>query len=77
MACALSLWHSGVKDIALVEATQHGNGNTSRAMVIHAGTLEVRSCKDVDEVPSNAPHRSWIMSTVPMLWSNAGLRFLQ
>ena len=44
MACALSLWYSGVKDVTLVEAVSQGNGNlSSRAMVIHAATLEVRS----------------------------------
>ena len=44
MACALSLWYSGVKDVTLVEAVPQGNGNlSSRAMAIHAATLEVRS----------------------------------
>ena len=44
MACALSLWYSGVKDITIVEAVEQGNGNlSSRAMAIHAATLEVRS----------------------------------
>src|SRR5579863_4474861 len=77
MTCALSLWHSGVKDVTIVEAAEQGNGNTSRAMIIHAVTLEVRSCQLVDVVPSNATNRSWIISTVPMLWSNAGSRFLK
>jgi 2-polyprenyl-6-methoxyphenol hydroxylase-like FAD-dependent oxidoreductase len=67
MTCALSLWHSGIKDVTIVEASGQGNGNTSRAMVIHAATLEVRSCEHVDVVPSNATYRSWIMSTAPML----------
>jgi len=41
MACALSLWHSGVKDVVIVDAVEHGNGNdASRAMAIHAATLE-------------------------------------
>jgi hypothetical protein len=45
MACALSLWHSGVKDVVIVDAVEHGNGNdASRAMAIHAATLEVRPC---------------------------------
>jgi len=44
MACALSLWYSGVKDVTIVEAAAEGNGNlASRAMTIHAATLEVRS----------------------------------
>ena len=43
MACALSLWYSGVKDVTIVEAAAEGNGNlASRAMAIHAATLEVR-----------------------------------
>jgi 2-polyprenyl-6-methoxyphenol hydroxylase-like FAD-dependent oxidoreductase len=77
MTCALSLWYSGVKDVTIVEATEQGNGNTSRAMVIHAATLEVRPCEHVDLAPSNATNRRWIMSIVPMLWSNAGSRFLK
>jgi 2-polyprenyl-6-methoxyphenol hydroxylase-like FAD-dependent oxidoreductase len=43
MACALSLWSSGVKDVVIVDALELGD-NTSRAMAIHAATLEVRSC---------------------------------
>jgi len=44
MACALSLWYAGVKDVTIVEAVAEGNGNlSSRAMAIHAATLEVRS----------------------------------
>ena len=44
MACAISLWYSGIKDVTIVEAVAEGNGNlASRAMVIHAATLEVRS----------------------------------
>jgi len=39
MACALSLWHSGVKDVVIVDALELGD-NTSRAMAIHAATLE-------------------------------------
>ena len=43
MTCALSLWYSGVKDVTIVEAVAEGNGNlASRAMAIHAATLEVR-----------------------------------
>jgi 2-polyprenyl-6-methoxyphenol hydroxylase-like FAD-dependent oxidoreductase len=41
MACALSLWYSGVKDITIVDAV-HQDDHTSRAIVIHAATLEVR-----------------------------------
>ena len=44
MACALSLWSSGVRDIVIVDAVEHGYGDkSSRAIVIHAATLEVRS----------------------------------
>ena len=44
MACALSLWYSGIKDVTIVEAVAKGNGNlASRAMAIHAATLEVGS----------------------------------
>ncbi|KAI0256911.1 hypothetical protein BJV78DRAFT_1272956 [Lactifluus subvellereus] len=39
MACALSLWHSGVKDVTIVDAIEQGS-NFSRAMVIHTATLE-------------------------------------
>jgi len=40
MACALSLWHSGVKDVTIVDAVSQEN-HTSRATVIHSATLEV------------------------------------
>jgi 2-polyprenyl-6-methoxyphenol hydroxylase-like FAD-dependent oxidoreductase len=41
MACALSLWSSGVRDIVIVDALEYGQGDTaSRAIVIHAATLE-------------------------------------
>ena len=45
MACALSLWSSGVRDMVIVDAVEQGHGgdNSSRAFSIHAGTLEVRS----------------------------------
>jgi len=50
MGCALSLWHSGVKDVVIVDAVVQGNGNdASRAMAIHAATLEALetiSCTD-------------------------------
>jgi len=39
MACALSLWFSGVKDVVIVDAVEQGD-HASRAMVIHAATLE-------------------------------------
>ncbi|KAI0306374.1 FAD/NAD-P-binding domain-containing protein [Multifurca ochricompacta] len=39
MACALSLWYSGVKDVTVVDAVEQGD-HASRAMVIHAATLE-------------------------------------
>lgn len=42
MACALSLWYSGVKDVTIVDAVEQGS-NFSRAMVIHTATLEVRA----------------------------------
>lgn len=44
MACALSLWLSGVKDFVIVDATDNRKGDlSSRAFVLHAATLEVRS----------------------------------
>ncbi|KAI0273379.1 FAD/NAD-P-binding domain-containing protein [Gloeopeniophorella convolvens] len=39
MACALSLWYAGVKDVVVVDAVDQGD-HSSRAMVIHAATLE-------------------------------------
>ena len=45
MACALSLWSSGVRDMVIVDALEEGRGDrSSRAFVLHAATLEVRSC---------------------------------
>ena len=44
MAAALSMHRAGVKDVVLVEGSAfYEGGLLSRAMVIHAGTLEVRS----------------------------------
>jgi len=44
MACALSLWTSGVRDIVVVDEVDHGFGDkSSRAFSIHAATLDVRS----------------------------------
>ena len=44
MACALSLWLSGVRDLVIVEAAEDRKGDlSSRAFVLHAATLEVRS----------------------------------
>ncbi|KAI9457303.1 FAD/NAD-P-binding domain-containing protein [Russula earlei] len=42
MACAISLWDSGVKDVVIVDADEQALGvsNASRAIVIHAATLE-------------------------------------
>ncbi|KAH9180772.1 FAD/NAD-P-binding domain-containing protein [Lactarius sanguifluus] len=39
MACALSAWYSGIKDVTVVDAVEQGE-HASRAMVIHAATLE-------------------------------------
>ncbi|KAI9459478.1 FAD/NAD-P-binding domain-containing protein [Lactarius psammicola] len=39
MACALSAWYSGIKDVTIVDAVEQGD-HASRAMVIHAATLE-------------------------------------
>ncbi|KAN0140849.1 FAD/NAD-P-binding domain containing protein [Lactarius tabidus] len=39
MACALSAWYSGIKDVTIVDAVEQDN-HSSRAMVIHAATLE-------------------------------------
>jgi 2-polyprenyl-6-methoxyphenol hydroxylase-like FAD-dependent oxidoreductase len=41
LACALSLVNQGFHDFAIVDAVLEGE-NTSRALVIHAATLEVR-----------------------------------
>jgi 2-polyprenyl-6-methoxyphenol hydroxylase-like FAD-dependent oxidoreductase len=44
MASAISLWLSGVKDLVIVDAAQDRKGDlSSRAFVLHAATLEVRS----------------------------------
>jgi 2-polyprenyl-6-methoxyphenol hydroxylase-like FAD-dependent oxidoreductase len=43
LAAALSLLHRGFKDFVIVDAVEQGE-NTSRALVIHAATLEVRQC---------------------------------
>ena len=40
MSCALSAWYSGIKDVTIVDAVEQDN-HSSRAMVIHAATLEV------------------------------------
>src|SRR6266849_1990028 len=43
MAAALSLWSSGVRDIVIVDAVEHGHGDkSSRAFAVHAATLDVR-----------------------------------
>ena len=41
LACAISLIKHGVHDITIVDAVLQGE-NTSRAIIIHAATLEVR-----------------------------------
>jgi len=41
LACALSLVNQGFRDFVIVDAVLEGE-NTSRALVIHAATLEVR-----------------------------------
>jgi 2-polyprenyl-6-methoxyphenol hydroxylase-like FAD-dependent oxidoreductase len=43
LACAISLNHHGCRELVVVDAVLEGQ-NTSRAMVIHAATLEVCSC---------------------------------
>ena len=40
MACALSAWYSGIEDVTIVDAVEQDD-HSSRAMVIHAATLEV------------------------------------
>jgi len=53
MACALSLWLSGVKDLVIVEAAEDRKGDlSSRAFVLHAATLEVRRREHLDTVSS-------------------------
>lgn len=78
MACALSLYTSGVRDIVIVEAAENGNGNVaSRAIVVHAATLEVRSCERSWRSPFLIYHnRRWILLVAAMLWSNGGSRLL-
>jgi hypothetical protein len=52
MACALSLWLSGVKDLVIVDATDNRKGDlSSRAFVLHAATLEVRSREHPKQSP--------------------------
>ncbi|OJA10552.1 hypothetical protein AZE42_03135 [Rhizopogon vesiculosus] len=41
LAATLSLIHHGFKDFVVVDAVEQGE-NTSRALVIHAATLEIR-----------------------------------
>lgn len=41
LACAISLVNQGCRDVVIVDAVLQGN-NTSRALMIHAATLEVR-----------------------------------
>jgi len=43
MAAAISLWNSGIKDVVIVDGDEQALGvsNASRAIVIHAATLEV------------------------------------
>jgi 2-polyprenyl-6-methoxyphenol hydroxylase-like FAD-dependent oxidoreductase len=43
LACALSLVNQGFRDFVIVDAVLEGE-NTSRALIIHAATLEVRHC---------------------------------
>ena len=52
LATALSLLHHGIRDFVIVDAVQDGN-NTSRALVVHAATLEV-SCSTAFE-PCSEP----------------------
>lgn len=42
LACALSLLKAGYIDFTIVDAVARGE-NSSRALVVHAATLEVRS----------------------------------
>ncbi|CAK5266219.1 unnamed protein product [Mycena citricolor] len=49
MAAALSLYHQGIRDVVIVDAIEPGE-NASRAMVIHAATLEALDkieCMDI------------------------------
>lgn len=43
LVAALSLLHHGYKDFVIVDAVEQGE-NTSRALVVHAATLEVCQC---------------------------------
>lgn len=50
LAAALSLLHYGFHDFIIVDAVQHGE-NTSRALVVHAATLEVSLSRYLSSKP--------------------------
>jgi len=66
MACALSLWISGVKDIVIVDAAENRQGDlSSRAFVLHAATLEVRPrersvCNLISPYTTTGTGSSWL-----------------
>lgn len=48
LATALSLIHQDFRDFVIVDAVARGD-NTSRALVIHAATLEVRALQHLSD----------------------------
>lgn len=67
MACALSAWYSGIKDVTIVDAIEQDN-HSSRAMVIHAATLEVPVLDASVSFLSNLCFRPWTLFAVLILW---------
>ena len=80
VACALSLWLSGVKDLVIIEAAEDRKGDlSSHAFVLHAATLEVRRH---DYFESSLILQYTTTGTrsprlLPVLWSKVGSSFLQ
>ena len=66
MACALSAWYSGIKDVTIVDAVEQDN-HSSRAMVVHAATLEVRVPNISVPFPFNHHLRLWTLFAALLL----------
>lgn len=66
MAFALSAWYSGIKDVTIVDAVEQDN-HSSRAMVIHAATLEVPVLDTSVPFPSDLCFRPWTLFAVLIL----------
>ncbi len=67
MACALSAWYSGIKDVTVVDAVEQGD-HASRAMVVHAATLEVPVLDTSVPFPSNPRLRLWTLFAAVVVW---------